>query len=265
MISGRTRVFALLGNPVAHSLSPAMHNAAFQALGLDVVYFALRCDAGQVPALMETLCQAGGGGNLTVPHKRLGARVARAAEPGPWIACNTFWEDQGSVIGASTDAVGILAGWDHLGRPPGAWLIVGTGGSAAGAAQAAVLAGAPVMVRSRSAERRLGFEAECRSLGVVVDDAAPAGLVLNCTPLGLKDTDPIPLAVTELPPGAAVLDLVYRRGETRWVGAVRAAGRRAVDGRVVLLAQGVAAFQRWFPRVRAPAEVMDAALRRALA
>ncbi len=265
MISARTRVFALLGNPVAHSLSPAMHNAAFQALGMDVVYVAVRCDDGLVSSLMEALCQAGGGGNLTVPHKRLGARVARAAEPGPWIACNTFWEEQGHVIGASTDAAGILAGWDHLGRPPGAWLILGTGGSAAAAAQAAVLAGAPITVRSRAAARRLGFEAECQSLGAVVQDTGPVGLALNCTPLGLKDTDPAPLAVTDLPPGAAVLDLVYRRGETRWVVTARAAGRPAVDGRVALLAQGVAAFQRWFPRVQPPAEVMDAALRRALA
>ena len=69
MISGRTRVFALLGNPVGHSLSPAMHNAAFQALGLDAVYVALPCEASELVVLMRMLARSGGGGNITIPHK----------------------------------------------------------------------------------------------------------------------------------------------------------------------------------------------------
>ena len=265
MISGGTRVFALLGDPVAHSLSPVIHNAAFQALGLDAVYVALRCVEEQLPSLMASLSLGGGGGNLTVPHKRVGATLARAADSGPWVACNTFWGDQGTVMGASTDIAGIRSGWERLGRPAGGWLILGTGGSAVAAAQAARGAGAFVTVRSRSAGRRRAFEGECRSVGAVVDDSGPVGVVINCTPLGLKQGDPLPLAAEALPHGAAVLDLVYRRGETPWVAAARGTGHLAVDGRVVLLGQGVDAFERWFPGVRAPAEVMDAALRRALA
>jgi shikimate dehydrogenase len=89
-------------------------------------------------------------------------------------------------------------------------------------------------------------------------------LVINCTPLGLRDTDPLPVPVEEIPPGLLVLDLVYRPGGTRWVQALRARGIQASDGREVLLGQGIAAFERWFPDHRAPVEVMRAALRRAL-
>ena len=265
MISGHTRVFALLGDPVAHSLSPVIHNAAFLALGLDAVYVALRCDAPQVPSLMASLCYGGGGGNLTVPHKRIGATVARPAAPGPWSVCNTFWGEDGAVVGTSTDPAGVLAGWTQLGRPPGGWLILGTGGSAVAAAEAARASGVPVGVHSRSAARAQAFEAEVQTLGGRVDGTGPVGMVINCTPLGLAADDPMPLSVGALPPGSAVLDLVYGRGETPWVVAARRAGHQALDGRAVLLGQGLLAFERWFPGVAAPVEVMNAALHRALA
>lgn len=266
MINGRTRVFALLGDPVAHSLSPAMYNAAFAALGIDAVYVAFRCVPSQVPPLMTSLCLAGGGGNLTVPYKRLGAQAATPVEPDAGPVCNTFWAgDEGRVLGASTDPAGIKAGWEHLGAPPGAWLLLGTGGSAVAAAVAARAAGAPVTVRSRSAERRAAFEAECTTLGVALAADGPVGMVVNCTPVGLRPDDGLPIPLDQLPVGAAVLDLVYRRTDTPLVAGARAAGRRAVDGRPVLLGQGVAAFRHWFPRVPPPIEVMHAALRRTVA
>jgi shikimate dehydrogenase len=89
-------------------------------------------------------------------------------------------------------------------------------------------------------------------------------LVINCTPLGLGAGDSLPLPPSEVPAGAAVLDLVYREGETPWVRALRALGHRAADGRGVLLAQAAASFEWWFPEHRAPMEVMRAALDRAL-
>ena len=78
-VSGSTRVFAILGDPVAHSLSPAMQNAAFRVLGLDAVYVPLRCSAADLPGLMASLARAGGGGNVTIPHKAVAARVRRPA------------------------------------------------------------------------------------------------------------------------------------------------------------------------------------------
>ena len=93
MIDGSTRVFAVLGDPVAHSLSPAMQNAAFRVLGLRAVYVALRCAPRDLPGLMRALSRAGGGGNVTVPHKELAAQsVDRCRETVDRLgACNAFW------------------------------------------------------------------------------------------------------------------------------------------------------------------------------
>ena len=101
MIDGSTRVFAILGDPVAHSLSPAMHNAAFRVLGLRAVYVALRARPDDVPGLLRSLSRAGGGGNVTVPHKELAARAVD--RPHPMVerlgACNAFWGEDGGDRG----------------------------------------------------------------------------------------------------------------------------------------------------------------------
>ncbi|HYE89865.1 MAG TPA: hypothetical protein VEA38_02545, partial [Terriglobales bacterium] len=96
--------FALLGDPVEHSLSPRIHNAAFQSLGLDARYTAIRCAADGVPTHMRTLA----GGNVTVPHKRVAAAAvddARSAVRRTG-ACNTFWVEDGTLIGDNTDVIG---------------------------------------------------------------------------------------------------------------------------------------------------------------
>lgn len=260
MISGRTRVFALLGNPVGHSLSPVMHNAVFQALGLDAVYVALPCEADEVGALMRMLARSGGGGNITIPYKRQAAAWVRPSSGTVLVTCNTFWGEAGEVVGDDTDGVGIRAGFEQLGRPAGTWLILGTGGSAVATGLAAGALGAPVAIRSRSAERRDALADQLRTLGVAAGSEQEIGLVVNCTPLGLGPRDPAPMPVDQIPAGAAVLDLVYGWAETDWVRRAKAAGRRAIDGREVLVAQGGAAFERWFPRATAPIEVMRAAV-----
>lgn len=263
MITGRTRVFGLLGDPVDHSLSPAMHNAAFAALGLDAVYVPIRCSGAEVPALMRALALAGGGGNLTIPHKRIGAGVARSIAGRPLEACNTFWSQDAMVVGDETDSVGIARAWASLGRPSGDWLLIGTGGSALAAARAARNAGVGVLVRSRSPERAAAFRQELGAMGVGAG-SAPIGMVVNCTPLGLRKDDRLPLELDDMPGTAAGLDLVYARGQTTWVRALAARGIPARDGREVLLGQGAAAFERWFPAEPAPVEVMRAALVRGL-
>ncbi len=263
MITGLTRVFGLLGNPVDHSLSPAMHNAAFAALGLDAVYVPIRCAGAEVPSLMRALALAGGGGNLTIPHKRIGAVVARSIGGRPLEACNTFWSQDGAVVGDETDSVGIGRAWRTLGSPTGDWLVIGTGGSALAAGRAARNAGAGVMVRSRTPERAAAFRLELGAMGVG-PGAAPIGMVVNCTPLGLRGDDRLPLDLDEMPATAVGLDLVYAPGQTSWVRALASQGIRACDGREVLLGQGAAAFERWFPSEPAPVEVMRAALARGL-
>lgn len=266
MISGSTRVFALLGDPVGHSLSPAMQNAAFRVLGLPAVYVAFRCGGNDVVGLMRALARAGGGGNVTVPHKEAAAAAldapgARARAAG---ACNTFWACDGGVAGDNTDIAGVLAAVDELDPPAGSWLIAGTGGGARAAALAARERGAAVAVRSRDAARQRAFESWAVEAGLALAPAEACTVLVNATPLGLGADDPAPIAPDTAPHAAAALDMVYAPGETRWVRTLRAAGLRAVDGRTMLVAQGAAALERWFPGVRAPVEIMRAAVDAAL-
>ena len=263
-IHGSTRVFALLGDPVAQSISPLMQNAAFRASGLDAVYVPLRCSDSAILVLMESLARQGGGGNVTIPHKAAAAE-ALGLLGGPALpVCNTFWAENGTLHGAETDSDGILAELAGLGGPGGDWCLVGTGGSARAALRAARRAGVRVAVRSRSAERADRFTAEASEEGVSLTVPERCQVVINCTPLGLSDGDPFPLPLELVPEGAVVLDLVYRRGETPWVRALRGAGRMAADGRTVLVEQGAASFERWFPQRPAPREVIRAAVRTAL-
>lgn len=261
MIDGSTRVFAVLGDPVAHSLSPAIQNAAFRVLGLRAVYVALRCGPGDLPGLMCALSRAGGGGNVTVPHKELAARsLDRCCEIVERLgACNAFWGENGACVGDNTDVPGLLAALDDLEAPPGAWLLIGTGGGARAAVGAARERGASVSVLSRSADRRRRFLEWAAGHGVAAVEPAACTTVINTTPLGLAPGDPLPLAA---PPAhaAVALDMVYGPGETAWTRAMRAAGLRAADGRTMLVAQGAAALERWFPGVHAPVEVMRAAV-----
>ena len=266
MTDGSTRVFALLGDPVAHSLSPAMQNAAFHALGLRAVYVALRCVPEDLAPLMRALARAGGGGNVTIPHKE-GAAAALAHRQGDAEtvgACNVFWGDGDGVRGDNTDVEGLLAALDPLEPPAGPWLIIGAGGGARAAAVAAARRGAKVAVSSRSPDRARAFAKWLEERRI--DTAMPeeARVVINATPLGLHADDPLPIDPRFVPAAGAALDMVYRSGETPWVRAMRAAGRPAADGRGMLVAQGAAALRRWFPEVTPPTEIMRAAVDAAL-
>ena len=242
-----------------------MHTAAFRAAGLSAVYVAIRTGTDAVPLLMRALADAGGGGNVTIPHKQTAAvAVDELRGPArPLGISNTFWAEEGRLIGDNTDVAGVQAAAHDLAIPDGPWLIVGTGGSARAVAAAAGERGAGIAVRSRSEAAAGAFLEWAAGLGVAPAEEAACVLAVNATPIGLRD-DRHPLNVEELPAVAAVLDLVYRAGETRWVRAARALGLRAADGRGVLVAQGAAALSRWYPGVRPPLTAMRAAVDAAL-
>jgi shikimate dehydrogenase len=243
-----------------------MHNAAFLALGLDAVYVALRAEAGGAADLIRELARAGGGGNVTVPYKEVAAAaVTRPSERVRSLgACNTFWGDAGEVAGDNTDVEGVLEALRQLEAPPTAWLIAGTGGGARAAVEAARASGARVAVHSRDATRRQAFERWAEGQGVAIVPAGECAVLINATPLGLHPGDHLPLALDEAPHAEAALDMVYGRGETTWVRQMRLEGLRAADGRGMLVAQGAAAFRRWFPDEDPPAEIMRAAVNHAL-
>lgn len=260
MVSGKTRVFVLLGSPVEHSMSPSMQNAAFHALGIDAAYVPLRCDPGDVPFLIRVFAGAGGGGNITVPHKETAAKgltfsTSRVKETD---ACNTFWGEAGVVRGDNTDIAGVLAALDRLEAPATRWLLIGTGGSARAVCAAARQRGAAIAVQSRSLERKRGFESWAVEKGVKLTELEECEVVINATPLGMGANDPFPISPEAVPLAVAALDLVYAPDGTRWAHAMGREGKRAADGREAVIAQGAAAFECWFPDQRAPTEVMRA-------
>lgn len=263
-----TRVFALLGRPVAHSLSPALHNAALRALGLNGVYVALACEAEHLEGLMRGLAAAGGGGNVTLPHKEAAfAALDRASGAARATgACNTFWSENGALCGDNTDVAGfgaavaaLLAERDgRRGTEPGPGrdrpygleraLVVGAGGAARAAAAWLADGAGEVAVEGRTPARvRALVEAlGAPNLRAAKGDADGWDLVVNATPLGLDPRDPAPLAPDRAAAAGAILDMTYADSPNALDRAARAAGVPYADGREMLLHQAAQAFRRWW-------------------
>ena len=272
-----TRLIALLGDPVAHSLSPVFQNAALRATGLDGVYVALRCGPREMPGLLRGIASAGGAGNVTLPHKELAAQTIEMPTPAVvrTKACNTWWLEEGRICGDNTDVQGVTrAVAALLGRDPAGAriLLVGAGGSARAALAAMIDARATeIVVTNRSPGRGVALvEAFHDARTPVRFSAAEAlrgerfDLVINATSLGLRATDPLPLPLDAGPAVGAALDLVYSAGSTRWVRELQARGVPAVDGVEMLILQGAASFERWWG-VPAPLDAMRASLARPVA
>jgi shikimate dehydrogenase len=223
MITGRTRLVGLIGNPVTQSLSPAMQNAAFAARALDWAYLPLPVEDGRLEDAIRGLPALGFvGANVTAPHKREAARLVETALD----SVNVLIVRDGWVEGHSTDTA-ILEGLPAA-RPA----ILG-GGGAADAFRAS-------LPHARVFSRR----------GEWPPDVAGADLVVNAT----SEREEVLVSMTE---GQTLIDLPYP--ETATGRAVREAGATVIDGREVLVAQGAAAFELW-TGVPAPVEVMRAAV-----
>jgi shikimate dehydrogenase len=240
---------------VGHSLSPTFQNAALQAAGFPIRYEAVDVAGVDFERTVDTLRSENTWGNVTVPYK---ARMRAACDVVTPLAdrvgaVNTFWiDDYGRLNGDNTDVSGFTTAVETLlGAPPRDLTIglLGAGGAAAGVL-AAVEAwpGCWVHVFNRTPERAQQLCERFSAIAEPVDDiGAIAGtqLVVNATSIGLRD-DSFPMDPSMIAPDSAAIDLVYRRGETAWVRAVRGGGRRAADGIVMLVEQGALAFERWF-------------------
>lgn len=267
-IGASSRLLVLIGDPVGHSLSPAMHNAAIATLGLDAVYVALRVESAGVPHVVRAFEAARIAGNVTVPHKldvaRLLIRLTDTAKE--LEAVNVFWPDGGRLIGDNTDVAGLLDALDAI-EGDGPWLVAGTGGAARAVAAAARQRDVRLLVRSRAPPRARAFVEWARSIGVGdvrVDDGQTVATAVNATPLGLAPNDRAAIPDDRLAGARAALDLVYAPGGTAWVRRCRKRGLRAEDGRTMLVAQGARSFERFFPDQVAPRAVMAAVVARAL-
>lgn len=266
-IQGSTKVVAVIGDPVSHSLSPLMHNTAFAVLGLDAVYVAWPTTPGALPHVLRAFEATSVAGNITVPHKIAASQlIVRKSDIAKQLdAINTFWADGSRLVGDNTDVAGIAHGLEQV-DAEGPWLLAGTGGSARAVVGAAASAGVRLLIRSRQAMRARDFVDWCKSLGVDarVDDGRSVGTAINTTPLGMNVDDAHPIPAGRLDGCRAVLDLVYRPGETLWCRDCRARGMRAIDGRVVLVEQGAQALERFFPGVEAPRQAMRGVVEGAL-
>jgi shikimate dehydrogenase len=223
-IRGSTRVVALFGHPVAHSLSPRMQNAAFAVLGLDWVYVALDVPPQRLADAVRGLGALGfAGANVTAPHKLAVAALVETDVP----SVNTLVFDGERIVGHSTDAA-VLATLEAE-RP----VVLGDGGAARAFVEA--------LPTARVFARR----------GAWPPDVGDADLVVNATPV--RDE-----VLAELGPGQTLVDLPYPSSAT--AEAARDAGASVVDGLDVLVAQGAAAFELW-TGLPAPVDVMRAAVR----
>jgi shikimate dehydrogenase len=260
-IGSTTRLIVLLGNPVRHSLSPGFQNAAIRAAGLDAVYVALRCDGDYLEGLLRGIAEAGGGGNVTVPHKERAARLLDVRTPAveQTGACNTFWGSDGRLHGDNTDVEGFAAAAHALIGPAAGSrvLVLGAGGAARAAVLALVRAPAEtVHVLARTPARARALRDDLDDTGrVVFALEEPSALrreaydlVVNATPLGLHPDDDLPLDLDGPVRVGAMLDLACYHEPTAWIRAARARGIPAADGRHMLVRQGAAAFRRWFGR-----------------
>jgi len=268
-IGGATRVAAVLGWPVGHSLSPAIHNAAFHATDLDAVYVALPVRPGDVPSAVEGLAASGFlGANVTMPHKDAAAEAVGGLtdDAARLRAVNTIEIVGDATVGHNTDAPGFSrflerdVGFDARDATV---LLFGAGGAARACALAVARAGAAeIVVALREPARVAALSSALADEPTVVrvvpfDEAAAerANLIVNATPLGAHG-ESLPLPVVDT--GTLAVDLLYLPIITPLQRAVRQAGGVAFGGLGLLVQQAALAFEVWTGRP-APIEAMSAA------
>jgi shikimate dehydrogenase len=260
----------VLGWPVAHSRSPAIHNAAFASLGMTDWRYQLLPVPPELFSETARSLRASGfvGANVTIPHKQAALALAdRASEAASAIgAANTLtFAADGTIAAENTDAPGLIAALERSPRGMRV-LVLGAGGSARAAAWALREAGASeVSVWNRTPARA---QALARELGVrAVGDPGPADLLINCTSVGLEHRDherdalsQLGLTYERVGEYSHVVDMVYRSDPTPLLAAASEHGARTLDGLEILLAQGALSFELWTGRA-APLRAMRRALR----
>ena len=251
--------YGLLGDPVDHSLSPALYRAAFAFLQVPAVYEAHLVPGNDAAALGRRMFELGasGGGNVTVPHKSSAAShlQVRSSAVDRTGACNCFWLDSGGrLAGDNTDVEGFLSATADLSAlllEGSSVLLLGAGGGARAVALACSEAGVGRLVlynrtvgRAEALVTDLGIEdvATVRSHVDVSSDVWD--LVVNATSLGLARGDALPLTFERDRVGC-VFDLVYGPGGTDWTRHAAAMGIQAVDGLSMLVSQAVLSLERW--------------------
>jgi shikimate dehydrogenase len=270
---------AVLGHPVAHSRSPAMHNAALSELGLagGWSYEAIDLAPEELEQRVRAMADEGFvGANVTVPHKEAALALAdTASETAREIgAANTLGFAEGEVLAENTDASGLLAAIRAVPAPPRAVraLVLGAGGAARAAIWALARGGAVVGVDleafevdvwNRTPQRAEAAAVELGGAPVRAPKLERYGLIVNTTTVGLRGEDPfaeLPLREDGFAAGQLVVDMVYGDKPSRVLAAAEAAGATPVDGIEVLVQQGARSLEIW-TGLPAPLDTMRAAAR----
>jgi shikimate dehydrogenase len=280
-ISGRTRFTAVFGDPVEHSLSPAIHNAAYAALGIERAYLAFHVTPEHLHDAIRALPALKiAGVNLTVPHKESAlAMVAHLSEEAMLLrAINCVVNRNGELHGDNTDARGLELDLRESGitLQGHTVMVVGAGGAAASAVLACRrMRAGKIMLCNRTVERAAKLAHRFRHLGEAASDIsidtggldrladtralADVALVINATPMGLNTGGFATLAYDAAPQDCVFYDMIYAREPTPFLAPALALGRRTFDGAGMLLNQGALAFE-LFNNVAAPIAAMRAAL-----
>lgn len=268
-INGSTQLFAIVGNPVRHSLSPAMHNAAFAALSINGVYVPIEAlDIGETVKGLTSLGFIGA--SVTVPHKETVMQYLDDIDPTAKAigAVNTLAFDRSSgvatrVRGFNTDWIGSnRALEDHITLQGSTALVLGAGGAAKAVAFGLIEAGARVYIANRTEEKafRLADALNCKAVKLSEIGSITAEILINTTSVGMEpNDDQIPLQPDVLPGFTVVMDIVYAPLETRLLREAKACNCKVIDGLAMLKYQAVEQFRIWTGQ-EPPAAVMHQAL-----
>jgi shikimate dehydrogenase len=276
------QVFGVFGDPIAHSLSPAMHNAAFSALGMDCVYHAFRVKPEKLEkAILGAEAMGFGGLNLTVPLKEAALRL-EFINPDPLAekigAINTVvFGKNGEIKGYNTDGLGAKKALREAAvEIRGSKIVVaGAGGAARAIAFQLAADGAEIIIINRTEERAvelaknisaaaLSGKVEGRGLSGLKALLQDADVLINTTTLGMHpNTDTAIATAEDLHPGLTVFDIVYNPLETRLLREAKAANAKTVSGIFMLVYQGAEAFRLW-TGIEPPVELMKKTVLEAL-
>lgn len=263
-LSGKTVPFAVLGHPIGHTLSPIMHNASIQSLEFDGIYLALDVHPDQLMEVLPAMQKMGFGGvNLTVPHKEIAFHGLEHLDESALLfgAANTVAFTDKGMVGYNTDGYGFIQALEEsFGKhvEGDAVFVVGCGGAGRAIALQAAVKGAKSLVLSDidvERIRRLKDEIKERAPEVEVvealcdcekaDLARACDLVVQASPIGMKEGDPSLLPAEAFRAGQRVFDLIYMYPETAFLTTARESGAKIANGLGMLLHQGAKAFEIW--------------------
>lgn len=266
-ITGKTRLAGLYGLPTGHSISPAMHTAAFAASDFDGVYLSFDIAPEELAASIQAIRTFQMiGVNVTMPYKRKVIPYLDELSPAARLsgAVNTIVPHDQRLIGHNTDGIGFMRSLTDEGIDPidKEMTVLGTGGAATAIIVQAALDGVkkihvfnrqkPSFAKVAANLRKIGEQTKCQIvLHDLADEArladclAQSCLLVNATSLGMKSTDPLPLAEELLTSNLAVMDLIYKPRQTKLLALAEAKGLKWGNGLGMLLYQGAAAFTLW--------------------